>query len=71
MRKVSLVLVKTKCNNNVINNNIMLISDLDNTEAHHSLGKLKKVNLDLNFAHKKYLVSKLSWDYYNLKPSRK
>ena len=70
MRKVSLVLVKTKCNNNVINNNIMLISDLD-LEAHHSLGKLKKVNLDLNFAHKKYLVSKLSWDYYNLKPSRK
>ena len=49
----------------------MLISDLDNTEAHHGLGKLKKVNLNLNFAHKKYLVSKLSWDYCNLKPSRK
>ena len=56
----------------LINNNIMLISDnLDNAEAHHSLGKSKKVNLNLNLAHKKYLIFKISWDYYNLKPSRK
>ena len=53
MRKVSLVLVETKHNNNV-NNNMMLISDnVDNAEAHHSLGKSKKVNLNLNFAYKK------------------
>ena len=36
---------------------MILISDnLDNAEAHHSLGKPKKVNLNLNFAHRKYLV---------------
>ena len=41
----------------LINNNMMLISDnLDNAEVHHSLGKPKKVNLNLNFAHRKYLV---------------
>ena len=51
---------------------MMLISDnLDNVEAHHSLGKSKKMNLNLNFSRKKYLISKISWDYYNLKPSRK
>ena len=56
----------------LINNNMMLVSDdLDNAEAHHSLGKSKKVNLNLNFAYKKYFISKISWDYYNLKPSRK
>ena len=56
----------------LINNNIMLIIDnLDNAEAHHSLDKSKKVNLNLNFADKKYLISKISWNYYNLKPSRK
>ena len=58
----------------LINNNMMLTSDnLENAEAHHSLGKSKnkKVNLNLNFAQKKYLISKISWDYYNLKPSRK
>ena len=56
----------------LINNNMMLISDnLDNAEAHHSLGNSKKVNLNLNFAYKKYLISKISWDCYNLKPSRK
>ena len=70
MRNVSLFLVKTECNNSVNNN--MIISDyLDNAEEHHSLGKSKKVNLNLNFAHKKYLIFKLPWDYYNLKPSRK
>ena len=43
---------------------MMLVSDnLDNTKAHHSLGKSKKVNLNLNFAHKKCLISKISWDY--------
>ena len=43
----------------LINNNMMLISDnLDNAEAHHSLGNSKKVNLNLNFAYKKYLISK-------------
>ena len=41
----------------LINNNMMLISDnLDNAEAYHSLGKSKKVNLNLHFTHKKYLV---------------
>ena len=56
----------------LINNNMMLIIDnLDNAEAHHSLDKSKKVNLNLNFADKKYLISKISWNYYNLKPSRK
>ena len=56
----------------LINNNMMLIIDnLDNAEAHHSLGKSKKVNLNLNFADEKYLISKISWDYYNWKPSRK
>ena len=55
----------------LINNNMMLIIDnLDNAEAHHSLGKSKTVNLNLSFAHKKYLISKISSDYYNLKPSR-
>ena len=49
----------------------MLISDdLDNAEAHHSLGKSKKVNLNLNLAYKKYLIFKIYWDYYDLKPSR-
>ena len=56
----------------LINNNMMLISDnLDNAEAHHSLDKSKKVNLNLNFSYEKYLISKISWDYYNLKSSRK
>ena len=56
----------------LINNNMILINDnLDNTEAHHSLGNSKKVNVNLNFAYKKYLISKISWDCYNLKPSRK
>ena len=56
----------------IINNNMMLISDdLDNAEAHHNLGKSKKVNLNLNFAHEKYIIFKISWDYYNLKPPRK
>ena len=56
----------------LINSNMMLISDnLDNAETHHSLGKSKKENLNLNFAYKKYFISKISWDYYNLKPSRK
>ena len=56
----------------LINNNMMLISDdLDNAEVHHNLGKSKKVNLNLNFAHEKYIIFKISWDYYNLKPSRK
>ena len=56
----------------LINNNMMLVSDnLDNAEAHLSLGNSKKVNLNLNFAYKKYLISKISWDCYNLKPSRK
>ena len=56
----------------LINNSMMLIIDnLDNAEAHHNLGKSKKVNLNLNFAYKKYLISKISWDYYSLKPSRK
>ena len=50
---------------------MLIIDNLDNAEAHHSLGKSKKVNLNLNFAHKKYVISKISWDYYNLKPSRK
>ena len=54
----------------LINSNMMLISD-NLAEAHHSLGKFKKVNLNLNFAYKKYFISKISWDYYNLKPSRK
>ena len=54
MRNVSLVLVKTKCQLMLINNRMMPISDnLDNSEAHHSLDKSKKVNLSLNFAHKK------------------
>ena len=55
----------------LINNNTIIIDYLDNAEEHHSLGKSKKVNLNLNFAHEKYLIFKLSWDYYNLKPSRK
>ena len=56
----------------LINNNMMLISDdLDNAEVQHNLGKSKKVNLNLNFAHEKYIIFKISWDYYNLKPSRK
>ena len=50
---------------------MLIIDNLDNAEAHHSLGKSKKVNLNLNFADEKYLISKISWDYYNLKPSRK
>ena len=55
----------------LISNNTMLISDdLDNAEAHHSLGKSKKVNLNLNLAYKKYLIFKIYWDYYDLKPSR-
>ena len=38
----------------LINKNMILIIDnLDNAEAHHSLGKSKKVNLNLNFAYKK------------------
>ena len=69
MRKVSLVLVKTKYNNKV--NQQQYDDNLDNTETHHSLGKSKKVNLNLNFSYKKYLISKISWDYYDLKPSRK
>ena len=56
----------------LINNNMMLtIDNLVNAGAHHNLGKSKKVNLNLNFAYKKYLISKISWDFYNLKPSRK
>ena len=56
----------------LINNDMMLIIDnLDNAEAHHNLGESKKVNLNLNLAHKKYLIPKMSWDHYNLKPSRK
>ena len=56
----------------LINSKMMLISDnLDNAETHHSLGKSKKENLNLNFAYKKYFISKISWDYYNFKPSRK
>ena len=55
----------------LINNNTIIIDYLDNAEEHHSLGKSKKVNLNLNFADEKYLIFKLSWDYYNLKPSRK
>ena len=49
---------------------MLIIDNLDNAEAHHSLGKSKTVNLNLSFAHKKYLISKISSDYYNLKPSR-
>ena len=50
---------------------LLIIDNLDNTEAHHSLGKSKKMNLNLNFANKKYHISNIFWDYYNLKPSRK
>ena len=50
---------------------VRIIDNLDNAEAHNSLDKSKKVNLNLNFAHKKYLISKISWDYHNLKLSRK
>ena len=53
----------------LINSNMMLISDnLDNVEACHSLSKSKKENLNLNFVHNKYLISKIYWDYYNLMP---
>ena len=38
---------------------MMLICD-NLAEAHHGLGKSKKVNLNLNFAYKKYLISKIS-----------
>ena len=55
----------------IINNNMLISDDLDNAEAHHNLGKSKKVNLNLNFAHEKYIIFKISWDYYNLKPPRK
>ena len=72
MRKVSWFWLKQNVIIMLINSRMMLISDnLDNDEAHHSLGISKTVNLNLNFAHKKYLISKISWDYYNLKPSRK
>ena len=53
----------------LINSNMMLISDnLDNVEARHNLSKCKKENLNLNFVHKKYLISKIYWDYCNLLP---
>ena len=55
----------------ISNNTTLIIDNLDNVEAHHSSGKSKMVNLNLNFAHKKYLIFKISWDYYNQKPSRK
>ena len=50
---------------------MLIIGNLDNAGAHHSLGKSKKMNLNLNFAHKKYLISEISWDCHNLKLSRK
>ena len=55
----------------ISNNTTLIIDNLDNVEAHHSSGKSKMVNLNLNFAHKKYLIFKISWGYYNQKPSRK
>ena len=50
---------------------MLIIDNLDNAEAQHSLGQSKKVSLNLNFTHKKYIFSKISWDCYKLKPSRK
>ena len=50
-----------------------LISDnLDNAQAHHILGKSKKVNLNPNFADENTLplISEISWNY-NLKHSTK
>ena len=41
---------------------MLIIDNLDNAEAYHNLGKSKKVNLNLNFAHKKYLISNMSWE---------